>query len=67
MYNLIILSSSLLGSAYIHSKTLELIHKSISERKKVSNILFAINMITIMMTNTIMLYSLKNVYLHYLL
>ena len=59
MYNLIILSSGLLGSAYIHSKTLELINKSISERKKVPNILFAINVITIMMTNTILLYSFK--------
>lgn len=62
MYNLIILSSGLFGSFYIHSKTLELIHKTISERKKVSNILFAINVITIMMTNTILLYSFKNVY-----
>jgi hypothetical protein len=62
MYNLIILSSGLFGSFYIYSKTLELIHKTISERKKVSNILFAINVITIMMTNTILLYSFKNVY-----
>jgi len=67
MNNFIILSSALFGSVYIHSKSLDLINKSILQRKKIPNKLIAINVITFMMTSSIMLYSFKEVYLRLLL
>jgi len=67
MNNFIILSSALFGSVYLHSKSLDLINKSILQRKKIPNKLIAINVITFMMTSSIMLYSFKEVYLRILL
>jgi hypothetical protein len=62
MYNFIILSSTLFGSVYIHSKTLELINISLSQNKKIPNKLIAINVLTFMMSSFTIMYSYKIFY-----
>jgi hypothetical protein len=62
MYNFIILSSTLFGSVYIHSKSLELMNISLSQNKKIPNKLIAINVLTFIMSSFTILYSYKIFY-----
>jgi hypothetical protein len=62
MYNFIILSSTLFGSVYIHSKSLELMNISLSQNKKIPDKLIAINILTFMMTSFTIMYSYKIFY-----
>ena len=57
MYNYIILSSSLFGSVYLFSKSLELINRSHLENKQMIHNLILINGLTFMLSGSIFLYS----------
>jgi hypothetical protein len=67
MYSFIILSSTLFGSVYIHSKSLELINISLSKNKKIPNELIAINVLTFVTSSFIILYSFGDFYIYYFL
>jgi hypothetical protein len=54
MYNSIILSSSLFGSIYLFSKSLELINKSLLEKKTIPYQLIFINGFTFIMSGSIL-------------
>ena len=56
MYNSIILSSSLFGSLYIFTTSLQLLNKSFLER---SNNLIIINGLTFIISGSVFLYSIK--------
>ena len=58
MYNSIILSSCLLGSFYLCSKSLEFINRSFLE-KKISRKLFLINGFTIVVSGAIIIFSFR--------
>ena len=57
MYKYIILSSCLLGSYYLFSKSLELINKPILENKKIPRTLILINGVTFVTSGFIIIYS----------
>ncbi len=59
MYNSIILSSSLFGSIYLFSKSLELINKSLLEKKTIPYQLIFINGFTFIISGSIFLLNLK--------
>ncbi len=59
MYNSIILSSSLFGSVYLFSKSLELINKSLLEKKKIPYQLIFINGFTFIISGSIFFLNLK--------
>ena len=59
MYNHIILFSSLFGSVYLFSKSLELINRSNLENKRMIHKLILINGLTFMFSGSIILYSLN--------
>ncbi len=59
MYNSIILSSSLFGSIYLFSKSLELINKSLLEKKKIPYQLIFINGFTFIISGSIFFLNLK--------
>lgn len=57
MYNSIILSSWLLGSAYILSTSLQSINMSFLENKKIPNNLIIINGLTFIISGSVFLYG----------
>jgi hypothetical protein len=59
MYNFIILSSTLFGSVFIHSKSLELINIALFENKKIPDKLMAINVLAFIMSSFTIMYSYK--------
>ena len=57
MYNPIILPSCLFGSFYLFSKSLELTNRSFLENKQMPRELFIINGFTIVLSGSIIVYS----------
>jgi hypothetical protein len=66
MYNSIILTSSLFGSVYLYSKSLELINKSLLENKKISHKLILINGLTFVLSGSIIIYNFSLLNLKYI-
>jgi len=59
MFNSIIISSCLISSVYIHSKSLDLIKISLSENKKIPQKLIIMNVLSFMTSSSLILYSFK--------
>jgi hypothetical protein len=56
MYNHIILSASLFGSIYLFSTSLILTNRALLEDKKISNEVFVLNGLTMLVSGSIILY-----------
>lgn len=67
MFNSIIISSCLISSVYIHSKSLDLIKISLSENKKIPQKLIIMNVLSFMTSSSLILYSFGNCCSQYLL
>lgn len=59
MFNSIILSSCLIGSVYIHSKSLDLITISLSKNKKIPQKLIIMNVLSFLTSSSLILYNFK--------
>ena len=59
MYNSIILSSCLFGSVYIFSTSLQSINRFFLENKKIPNNLIIINGLTLIISGSVFLYSIR--------
>lgn len=66
MLNSIILSSCLIGSVYIHSKSLDLIKIFLLQKKQVPQQLILMNVCSFMMSSYLIMYNLKMLQLYYL-